>query len=576
MVGGYVFGQKDTSVLRSEVLEECFNISKYDDEYIISIGGVEYNDKEDVYICENDLPLDIQILYKNNNVAVNAQNWNWDDCECNSSTPPSYMATIDGINFEGDNNLTIKVRFTELNNIGDNQGDEIGLNVVLEIIDEAKIDVKDTYMVSDFSYDDNDIKNYPTFSDNHHHKIIPQLGSDVVVLKQEAILKGSNFDSGDPEKFSYSKVGDQLEIENILMPLNIENIIHNCQNVPFLRTSVLPPKNYIVELYSLCESGDDTPNYCHDRNGNTISFEPGLVAAGGTLPDFDGSLMPDCVTPIFDINHDCINIGADLSLDRFVDYNSKWQQQLNNPLESNDRLQYLDPTIPLADKRYVHQLRIKPSLTGSPAAPFFCNNRPQSVNDSGCTPLLNAADIATAENNLNALYNKANITFTINYMGRKKLNYDLIGIDNDTLDTDEQKWLHISLFGEHRSNINASPNIQAWIVPAITSDTKNAYGAATFIGNWNTISLRPDAIISTSPDYRWRTFAHEIGHAVFGLRHPDNDPAALNPITSGGDDLNAQEYGDKYNFMNSGKLFDAKPVSNISHFKIRKYQWIKF
>ena len=55
--------------------EECFGITKYDDEYIIRLNGVDYNDKEQAYICENDLPMDIEILYKHNAQPVNRENW---------------------------------------------------------------------------------------------------------------------------------------------------------------------------------------------------------------------------------------------------------------------------------------------------------------------------------------------------------------------------------------------------------------------------------------------------------------------------------------------------------------------
>ncbi|MEE9437443.1 MAG: hypothetical protein V3V14_00500 [Saprospiraceae bacterium] len=196
-------------------------------------------------------------------------------------------------------------------------------------------------------------------------------------------------------------------------------------------------------------------------------------------------------------------------------------------------MEYLDPTIPISDTRFLHLLRIKPSGTGIVTDSYFCNNRPQKPNISGCTPAISTADILIAQDNLNTMYNKVNINFTINYMGVKYLNYDLEGKDDDNMDTKEQRWVHISLYGDNFSQINNAPNIQTWIVPTITQKPKTAFGAATIIGNLKTLSVVPQTLISSSPIFKWRTLAHEIGHAVFNLRHPDDDPGSKLPDPQG-------------------------------------------
>jgi len=117
LVGVYVFGQKDTSVLRNQSATECFSISKYDDEYIIRVGGIDYNDEEKVFICENELPLNVEVIYKSTGNAVNGSNWDWSDCECNPSNPISNTGTITltpNNNFDGDDKLKIKIKFDDL------------------------------------------------------------------------------------------------------------------------------------------------------------------------------------------------------------------------------------------------------------------------------------------------------------------------------------------------------------------------------------------------------------------------------------------------------------------------------
>jgi len=71
-----------------------------------------------------------------------------------------------------------------------------------------------------------------------------------------------------------------------------------------------------------------------------------------------------------------------------------------------------------------------------------------------------------------------------------------------------------------------------------------------------------------------RTPAHEIGHATFKLYHPDG--SQCNDIDDQGwkkDKLEKPYINDKYNFMNSGCLYESKTVNKMNEFRIRKYQW---
>jgi hypothetical protein len=111
--------------------------------------------------------MNIEILYKSSGNPVNGDDWDWGDCECNPTVPAGYTATISLSpvdNFEGDEKLKIHLRFKELNNVGDNQGDEIGLLLTVQIIDDLKIDSKKTHKeINDFAFDENNKKNYPFY-----------------------------------------------------------------------------------------------------------------------------------------------------------------------------------------------------------------------------------------------------------------------------------------------------------------------------------------------------------------------------------------------------------------------------
>ena len=92
-------------------------------------------------------------------------------------------------------------------------------------------------------------------------------------------------------------------------------------------------------------------------------------------------------------------------------------------------------------------------------------------------------------------------------------------------------------------------------------------GGSVINGRATNFGINSAAINVTNGSPTFRTIPHEIGHARYDLRHPDDDWVE--------DGLNGSVNNDKYNIMNSGPLFQSHPVGSISDFRIRRYQWRK-
>jgi hypothetical protein len=70
------------------------------------------------------------------------------------------------------------------------------------------------------------------------------------------------------------------------------------------------------------------------------------------------------------------------------------------------------------------------------------------------------------------------------------------------------------------------------------------------------------AMVNTADGY---TLAHELGHAMFSLRHPDNDPKHLRDVKDFPPGNGPYNIDDTYNFMYS--------KGNLRKNLIRHYQW---
>ncbi len=266
-------------------------------------------------------------------------------------------------------------------------------------------------------------------------------------------------------------------------------------------------------------------------------------------------LMLDCNTPITSNTHECILPGEDGTLDRFLDH-TFWKQKDNDPNKPSDILDF-SPTA-------YHELKIRPSynaVTGE----YFCNKRPQPNNIAPCPSLLTPAELSALQSDMNTIYNQAGITVEVVDKGYKNFNFDNRNPDDNGIDISEQNYLHwafVNYQGVYPSNMMKSTNTIIWRVNSII------YSGTGIANGRSTPDLRNSLLINvTEGAGTFRTISHEIGHAKYGLAHPDEDWVQ--------DGLNGSVNNDKYNIMNSGPLYQIYPVQSISDFRIRRYQWNK-
>lgn len=108
-----------------------------------------------------------------------------------------------------------------------------------------------------------------------------------------------------------------------------------------------------------------------------------------------------------------------------------------------------------------------------------------------------------------------------------------------------------------------SNNTIIWRVHDIPSS-----GGSVINGRATNFGINSTAINVTNGSPTFRTIPHEIGHAKYALRHPNEDWANEQ-------DMLGTVNGDQNNLMNSGLLYQAHPLGSILDFRIRRYQWKK-
>ena len=101
-----------------------------------------------------------------------------------------------------------------------------------------------------------------------------------------------------------------------------------------------------------------------------------------------------------------------------------------------------------------------------------------------------------------------------------------------------------------------SDNTIIWRVNDIPSS-----GGSVINGRATLFGINSAVINVTNGAPTFRTISHEIGHARYDLRHPDEDWIK--------DGLNGSVNNDIYNIMNSGPLYQTNPLESISDFRIR-------
>lgn len=403
-----------------------------------------------------------------------------------------------------------------------------------------KIDKSATHSIAAYGFDENKYPNYPNSPLGLPSKLLPAQGNDKVKLESSLSKAGKakvfnavSLSDLTPGHLSYDVQGDELELTDIHAEAQNYFTVHACApGISLMEVDIYPRKTMIVEIYTLCESDDDVINYC------------------STNPH----LMPGCITPIASATHDCILPGTDLTLDRYLDH-AFWRQKDNDLSKPSDILDFSPPAY--------HELKIHPSYNPA-TGQYFCNKKPQPANIAPCPDLLTPGELNALQSDLNTIYNQAGILVEVVDKGYKHFNFDNRNPDDNGVDVMEQNYLHwafVNYQGEFPSKMIKSTNTIIWRVNNI------AYSSGTVNGRATEFGLNSAAINVTNGFPTFRTIPHEIGHARYALRHPDDDWI--------GDGLKGTVNNDRYNIMNSGPLFQTIPIGSLSDFRIRRYQWEK-
>lgn len=533
----FAFGQVE---VRSD---ECFGIVKKDEAYIIRLNGNDYEDNDYAYICKNDLvpPLsNIELLYKDNGMPVQGSHWEWDKCECQAANPNDHTAFINFDHFEGDNKLTIKVRFRETSQDFDQTGDEIDLKLNVRLIENLEINESQTSQVAQYAFDENKIKEYNTYSNGIPYKVIIDGLQDNVIFDDNKsedyyqnlnITSFSTMDGQNSNIITEFDAGNRsLEISHIANNNNTDlDILYNhslCDDEEILVSDIQPAgREIVLYVYELQESDDDIANYCTDWEGENEN---------------EGrEYQVDCETKITSKHHQCILPGEDGSLDLFANLKS-WVSPLD---------------------KIVGNGNFAAKVTAGENLKCDTDPRENNIHDFSTSH-----DLSKLEQDLNAIYNKLDINFTLEPIVTIPANYDSFKEDNIMNDRELTEY-HLQLFGNEPSQL-----LTLWLVPGLISnntsdpdvETDILRGRAAALG-FNTLAINEADIVVD------RTLGHEIGHARFSLYHPDQKikfnnelvpPPNQNGITS----------KDKYNVMNSGYI-QSTTTQDILKFRWRKYQW---
>jgi hypothetical protein len=399
-----------------------------------------------------------------------------------------------------------------------------------------------------YSFDRNEIKEYPYYGDGKPYKFLTKEQSDKVNLKS---LKGKDATLTKMAKYKpITKFEFSPDESNELGlkykgGLNQDSVyVFACDTIKLFKTDVFPEKELHVNIYTLAETDDDVANYCiTDRTGD------GKINA----QDSTGYFMPDCKTRITSATHECILPGPDGSLDLF---NSPtfWVNKDNNVNKDRDSFYY----------ESIGKLHTRKIFAGSDK---FCNEMPMANDTANHADITSKITIMT--DSLNIVYNEVGIKVRLNYLGIKYFNFDssedngkgkIAKIDN----LSEQKFVHLQLFGgQNIDTMNYASTSTLFFVPEMIGVKGRATSGKINQSFQNIVnSCFYDAVTFTA-----KTIAHELGHARFGLFHPDGTHCIPKSNDNGYkyNGLEIPVISDTFNLMNSGCF----PSGLI----LRRFQW---
>lgn len=303
-----------------------------------------------------------------------------------------------------------------------------------------------------------------------------------------------------------------------------------------------PEKSYDIEVYRLLEKDDDMPNYCHNKIEDQWSFDG--------PDDFDISLQVNCKDSIISENHVCILPGEDGGIDL--------GEALFRYMETDSNGNDLDKVIDILpnDKVKVDQ------RTLGAGENLKCDTRPFRSGKTGKYDFnkvdiepgssISESDIISGFDDIKEFYSRIGININLIWKGDLALNFDNKQ-DNNSIEYNKQTNLEFGILTKQLFGINASTqkiikpeNPVVYLVEDINPESTK--GAA--LNGSNVCIIRDQS--------NWEiTFAHELGHAIWDLKHPEDEFG----ITDGN------------NFMTE----DLKNLNSNDITKLRSkwYQWIR-
>jgi hypothetical protein len=532
--------QRDVGNRNNQQFMECSN-----NEYGFLIDGKIYFSNDQIYYCPDRFPIIITAVDKNG-VPISDVNAKWEIEDKIGSIEESYGDHAQ-IRINENNLLNQRVKFKVTYKVSNN--DEETLRLRLHRLTYLDVDEKSSESTRTYSFDENKIATYPYHGDGKPYAFYLSNNIDPVRFSTEHPnrLKMAKFKPISKINTVADDKGESLNINYTQSSYPDSVYLLACDTVRIAKLDIYPPKTLDVNIYTLAETDDDIANYCINKDGDNIPYENG---------DVDGSLKPDCKTKIDSKDWECVLPGPDGSLDLFNNLKS-WRRKDNNASLDFDTLQGPEN---LNHLRKVYAGNDK-----------FCNVRPLPNDTADYEDV--SSKIIQISQNLNSIYNKVGVTINLNYLGVKYFNFDSSN-DNgngerDTADiynNAEQRYVHLQLFGgQSIVSLNIAPVTTLFFVPKM----KGVYGRATAGTVDTTIQNIAHSFFVDANTFRIKTIAHELGHARFGLWHPDGSYCKKNS----GDD--AYKYNglkkptnkndDPLNLMNSGCF----PSGNL----LRRFQW---
>jgi hypothetical protein len=517
-------------------------------EYGFMIEGKYYKDNQILFFCPDKFPLIITAV-SSDSIPITDINalWKPKKCVIDTAYGDHSVIRIEGSGLQNQiAEFEVKFKAGPKNET---------LNLTIKRITLLEIDNTLSARDKKYSFDDNRIKDYPFYGDGKPYKFIAASQTDSLsfIPDHDNKLKMTKFKP--IGKFNYTVPKKRVLHLQHAGALPIDSIyVIACDTIKQVKVDIYPQKTLHVNLYTLAETDDDIANYCIDKDGDGKPYETG---------DVDGSLLPDCKTPISSSSHECVLPGPDGSLDLFNNITPFWTNK------DNDIFKSIDSITIVANQNHLRKI-----YAGSDK---FCNERPLPK-DTASYPVLSTAEINKISNNLNLIYNQVGINVIANYKGLKYVNFDS-HTDDNIIETSplrfEHNYVHVQWFGGNLATYVEADTTTVWITNNLDNHTLKGIASGVPVNNPLT-KLNSNLGNSVFIDYlkfENRTISHEIGHARFYLFHPDvttdcggngwSNNGLINPVNS-----------DAKNFMNSGCtqfLF----TTSINNFIIRKYQWKK-